>query len=146
MIFCICLRERDDRLHESAREFHRLGLCSRILYYRPLRPDKQLVKSLGLKSPGAYGCFESHRMLARVARQELKCDNMLVFEDDVQFVPDVTSETIQNVARKFHNLPSDWDLFFLGHWPLASGLNIDMEKPQTDHAHRAFCVMAHAYS
>ena len=33
--YCISLKIRDDRAAQAAAEFHKVGLCQRVLFYRP---------------------------------------------------------------------------------------------------------------
>jgi hypothetical protein len=117
-VICICLRERDDRLAESAEQFHRVGLCRHVIYYRPLRPSKDEIKRLGVLKGGAYGCWESHRFATRTAREKWGVERLLIFEDDVQFVDDFTPEMLSRIGEQIDNLPDNWDIFYLGHFPV----------------------------
>lgn len=105
--YCISLRSRDDRAASAAREFHRLGLCRLVRFYRP---DKHPAEP-------KVGVWESHRAigLEALARGQR---TVLVCEDDVRFAPWVGPRTVRAVGRALRSLPPDWTIFFLGHWPI----------------------------
>ncbi|MCS6780065.1 MAG: hypothetical protein NZ555_10240 [Geminicoccaceae bacterium] len=105
--YCISLADRPDRMIRAAREFHRVGLCRTILFYRPDRHPTRVIE----------GIWESHRTVARHA-QARGARTVLIFEDDVAFARWVGPRTVAAVARTFERLPPDWTIFFLGHWPL----------------------------
>lgn len=105
--YCISLRHRADRMAAAAAQFHRLGLCRKLTFFRPEKhPTMPKV-----------GIWESHRAVAleALARDQR---TILVLEDDVQFARHVGPRTVRAVARAFATLPSDWMIFFLGHWPM----------------------------
>jgi glycosyl transferase, family 25 len=106
-VYCISLRERDDRAAAAAAQFHRVGLCRRVLFYRPLRHPRNSTE----------GIWESHR---EVARHALAAGyrTVLIFEDDAIFRPVLTPRKLDRVRRAFRSLPADWTIFYLGHWPL----------------------------
>jgi GR25 family glycosyltransferase involved in LPS biosynthesis len=105
--YCISLKTREDRVAQSAAEFHRSGLCRHTLFYRP---TKHPLK-------GIIGSWESHRAVAQagIARGAKR---ILVFEDDVLFTRQVTARDLADIRTALDGLPSDWQLFHLGHWPL----------------------------
>jgi hypothetical protein len=105
--YCISLRHRDDRASSAAAEFHRVGLCRHVIFYRP-------EKHKGLASTGIW---KSHRhVVLRAAAQGH--DRVLVFEDDVLISRRLRPATVRRMAATIERLPEDWTLFFLGHWPL----------------------------
>jgi hypothetical protein len=127
LVVCISLREREDRLREAAAEFHRTGLCRRVLFYRPTRHPTST----------RTGIWESHRAvaleaLARGAR------TALVFEDDVLFVRDPDARRLRRLAACVRALPPDWTILYLGHLPLKGWL-------VAPRLMRAFSGCAHAY-
>jgi hypothetical protein len=105
--YCISLKSREDRASAVAAEFHRVGLCRQLLFYRPLRYPGR----------GYIGSWESHRAVAEHARAR-GCQTTLIFEDDVQFVRRLTPRSVRAIGRTISGLPPDWMIFFLGHWPL----------------------------
>lgn len=106
-VYCISLAERPDRMVRAAREFHRVGLCRRVVFYRPDRHPTRVIE----------GIWQSHRTVALHAREQ-GAETALIFEDDVAFAAWVGPRTVAAVARAFERLPPDWTIFFLGHWPL----------------------------
>jgi hypothetical protein len=127
MCVCICLRERTDRLEASTTEFHRVGLCGDIFYYRPTKPDLHSVTALGFERPGAFGSWESHRAVARralnldvfaQARARGDLPAIVVVEDDVQFLGDMTDNDLARIDQQVRGLPPDWDVLLLGHAPM----------------------------
>lgn len=105
--YCISLRSRSDRAESAAREFHRVGLCRLVRFYRPERHPTQ----------PKIGIWESHRAvgLEALARGQ---STVLILEDDVRFARHVTPGTARAVRQALERLPPDWTIFFLGHWPI----------------------------
>ncbi len=106
-VYCISLHERDDRMAAAAREFHRIGLCRRVLFYRPTRHPTRVIE----------GIWEAHRAVARHAF-ERGAEHVLTLEDDVRFTRRITTHRLASVRAAIDRLPADWTIFFLGHWPL----------------------------
>jgi hypothetical protein len=107
--YCISLKTREDRVTQAAAEFHRVGLCRRVTFYRPDKHPRN----------GFIGSWTSHRDVARHAL-ERGCERTLICEDDVLFTRRIRPATLRAVERALHALPADWTIFFLGHWPLAA--------------------------
>lgn len=124
--YCISLKTRPDRAAAVAAEFHRVGLCRRVRFYRP---DKHPRK-------GVIGSWESHRAVAMDAL-ERGARRVLILEDDVRFVR-LGPGTGESIRRALERLPDDWTLFFLGHWPLAAWF-------VGHHVLRTSSACAHAY-
>ena len=106
-VYCISLKSREDRALTVAAQFHKVGLCRQLQFYRPLRYPGR----------GYIGSWESHRAVAEHARQQ-GYQTTLIFEDDVQFVRRMTPRSVRAIGRAIEQLPPDWMIFFLGHWPL----------------------------
>ena len=106
-VYCISLKSREDRATTVAAEFHKVGLCRQVLFYRPLRYPGR----------GYVGSWESHRAVAGHARAR-GCKTTLILEDDVQFVRRLSPRSVRTIGRAIGRLPADWMIFFLGHWPL----------------------------
>ena len=103
-IYCISLQSREDRAASAAAQFHRLGLCRRVVFYRPLKhPTKTVV-----------GIWESHRAVAVHALAH-KQSTVLILEDDVLFAERLRPPTVGAVASALRGLPPDWMIFYLGH-------------------------------
>jgi len=105
--YCISLKSREDRARSAAAEFHRVGLCRQVMFYRP---DKHPVK-------GIIGSWESHRAVGEHALQR-GCGTTLIMEDDVCFSSPLRPGRLRSAARALGGLPPDWTIFFLGHWPV----------------------------
>ncbi|MEQ8860254.1 MAG: hypothetical protein RIC56_16575 [Pseudomonadales bacterium] len=108
-VYCISLKSRGDRVDRVSAEFHRVGLCRQVVFYRP---TKHPVK-------GTIGSWESHRAVAMLALEQ-GAATALVFEDDVQFVRRLSPRRVRAIGRAIRELPQDWNIFYLGHWPLWS--------------------------
>jgi len=106
-VYCISLIDRDDRAALAAREFHKAGLCRRVLFYRPVRHPTRVIE----------GIWESHRAVGRHALDR-GVRTALIFEDDVAFTRRIDRARTARIADAVRRLPPDWTLFFLGHWPL----------------------------
>jgi GR25 family glycosyltransferase involved in LPS biosynthesis len=106
-IYCISLAERPDRLASAAAEFHRVGLCRDVLFYRPKRHPKDPI----------IGIWESHSAVARQAC-ERGHERVLVLEDDIRFARALRPRRLQSIARAMTTLPADWRIFYLGHWAI----------------------------
>lgn len=105
--YCISLREREDRTASATKAFNEVGLTSRLLFYRPTRHP----------TDPARGIWASH---CKVARHALAAGHsrVAIFEDDVRFDRRLSPERLTTIADAIDTLPSDWQLFYLGHWPL----------------------------
>jgi GR25 family glycosyltransferase involved in LPS biosynthesis len=107
--YCISLKSRDDRLAQAAAEFHKVGLCQRVTFYRSDKHPKS----------GFIGSWAAHRAVAMDAL-ERGCERTLICEDDVLFSRRPRPATLRAIEQALHALPPDWMIFFLGHWPLAA--------------------------
>ena len=125
--YCISLKIRDDRAAQAAAEFHKVGLCQRVLFYRPDKHPKN----------GFIGGWDSHRVVAMHALAR-GAGTTLIFEDDVLFTRPVRPQTLRSIARALDRLPPDWLIFFLGHWPLSA-------YPVRPNVLRTSSACSHAY-
>ena len=107
--YCISLETRGDRVAQAAAEFHRVGLCRRVTFYRPDKHPRN----------GFIGSWMSHRDVAMDAL-ERGCARTLICEDGVLFTRRIRPATLRAIERALRALPTDWTIFFLGHWPLAA--------------------------
>jgi len=105
--YCISLESREDRAASAAAQFHRVGLCRHLLFYRPIKHPKS----------AKHGIWESHRAVGEHARQR-GCTRTLIMEDDVLFSRRLQPRKVRAIAQALDSLPPDWMIFFLGHWPL----------------------------
>jgi hypothetical protein len=103
--YCISLWSRKDRAASAAAELHRVGLCRRTMFYRPVKhPTK-----------ASAGIWDSHRTVARRALAKGQA-RVLILEDDVLFSRYLRPRTVRAIGRALANLPRDWMIFYLGHW------------------------------
>ena len=127
--YCISLKTREDRAASAAAQFHEVGLCRHVLFYRPQKhPSSPIV-----------GIWDSHRAVGMHAR-ERDCNRVLIMEDDILFKPRLQPRKVFNIVRALDNLPPDWWIFFLGHWPFWAypvGTNILRSKSACAHAYIA---------
>lgn len=106
-IYCISLQSREDRAASAAAQLHRLGLCCRTVFYRPLRhPTKPVI-----------GIWELHRAVAAHALAHGQ-STVLILEDDVLFGARIRPRTVRAIAGALRGLPPDWMIFYLGHMAL----------------------------
>ncbi len=106
-VYCLSLKTRNDRAQRVAKEFHRVGLCQKVKFYRP---DRHPVK-------GIIGSWESHRAVSQHALEH-QLENALICEDDVLFAGKLTPKKLRSIGQTLGQLPSDWRIFYLGHWPV----------------------------
>jgi glycosyl transferase, family 25 len=105
--YCISLRERPDRAAAAAAEFHRVGLCQRVIFFRPTKPRRAVRIAI----------WQSHRRVAEHALDHGR-SRVLVFEDDVMFARRIQPDAVRAVGEVMATLPRDWMLLYLGHWPI----------------------------
>jgi GR25 family glycosyltransferase involved in LPS biosynthesis len=99
-VWCICLKERDDRHTYITNEFKRIGLIDKVNWHRPEK----------CKDGGRIGCFNSHKYCMITSLNKNK--HALVFEDDVVFTNDCL-EKIKYI-NKFLCSNRQWDILKLG--------------------------------
>ena len=132
-VYCICIDSRDDRMSNSAVQFHEAGLCNKVLYYRP-----ELDTSTHTKRPGTRGCWESHRAVYQHAKDN-KHKRILVLEDDVVFDTDRMHQRLFDSLSKFLHTKNNWDILLLGYLPLLAVPTVHK------HVSRVIGGMGHAY-
>ena len=124
--YCICLTSRPDRYQHSSKEFHRLGLCVQMEYFRPIKPESEKVTQMGFDRVQAVASWQSHREVAIRALEnplnfetsEDKLGCVLIFEDDVQFTRNFNLDMLEKIKQQIRRLPPDWDIFYLGYFPV----------------------------
>jgi hypothetical protein len=106
--YCINLRSRPDRRASALARFRATGIDeNRVTFVDGL--DGRLLDHPGDISDGQAGCAASHLF---VMHQAARCGarHVLIFEDDVQLVPDFASRLESALAR----CPATYDLFHVG--------------------------------
>jgi hypothetical protein len=99
-IWCICLKERDDRYHSIINEFKKINILNYVQFYRPNK----------CKDGGRIGCFNSHKHCMLQTLNNNK--HALIFEDDIIF----SEDWVKNIQlfKKFLNSCIKWDIFKFG--------------------------------
>ncbi len=110
--FCINLKRRPDRRSEAEAEFAKYqipvmfidGVDGKELNFPvTVSRDSQVV------SKGDYGCTLSHLSVVKLAKEK-KLPYYWVFEDDIEFHPDLQ----QLLIPFLHQVPENWDMVYLG--------------------------------
>lgn len=103
-IYCINLDRRTDRWEECLKEFDKHGLDVE-------RFSAKDGKEIDLPYPHAseLGGTISHLNVIKKAK-ELNLENVLILEDDVEFVSDLNIQ----LEKIFQLLPNDWDMIYFG--------------------------------
>jgi glycosyl transferase family 25 len=105
---CINLDRRPERWRRMQRRFARHGLAPVERF--PAVDGADLAPPAGWTDPpGAYGCLLSHLAVVREARRR-GAPQVLIFEDDAVF----HSELQERFAACAAEIPTDWDMLFLG--------------------------------
>jgi GR25 family glycosyltransferase involved in LPS biosynthesis len=95
-IFCINLDRRVDRWEQAQKEFEKAGILDKV----------ERFSAYNLPYATARGNHLSHAACIKKAKEN-NCENVLIFEDDVEWLNDP-------LILKRVDLPTDWDLFYLG--------------------------------
>lgn len=127
-IYCICLRESEDRYNSSLKEFKKIGIDDRVTYYRPDRDQRG----------GRIGCWNSHVACMKFALDSGK-QYALIFEDDIKFIENWNQQI--NTIETFLKQEPDWDIFRIGSTiiyfsePSISSPNIWQSKSRCMHSY-----------
>ena len=100
------LAHRSDRRAEMAEQLALVGLSfdsPNVSLFSAVRPQD----AGGFESIGARGCFMSH---LQILREAMPLRNVLIFEDDLDFVPDAPAR----VRAALQALPDSWGMFYGG--------------------------------
>jgi len=100
--FVINLKTRPDRRRETEQELRNIGFAGAGFHVVTKPEDPGLFRTQGER-----GCFESH---VAIWQQCLGARNVLVMEDDVQFVGDFAQR-----VPLLETLPADWDIVYVGY-------------------------------
>ncbi len=128
-VYCICLKERNDRYQQIVEDFHKIGLCRITTFYRPIRDVRG----------GEAGCYESHRAVLTDALLESN-EHVLVLEDDAQFVK-LTPKKLRRVKEEYSKFRDTNSIYHLGHYSILSV----MVTLRTKIAMPEKSTLAHAY-
>lgn len=144
-IFCINLARRPDRRAQAEAEFAKYGIP--VEFVEGIDgldlPLQNMISKDGLKvSRGDLGCTLSHLKIVRMAKQQ-NLKNYFVFEDDVEFAPDINNL----FDTYFAQVPVNYDLLYLGgnHMGGFDMLTANIAKIHLTYTTHAIGVQAKAY-
>lgn len=123
LIYCINLKNRPDRWDKVQKEFKKIGIIS------------ERFDAIENKENPVYGCSESHIEILTHAEKQNK--NVLIFEDDVEFI-NVNNNEIEKAVQELSK--TEWEIFFLGGNILRPAFQISKHL-----ARLSQCYSAHAY-
>lgn len=124
--FVINLKRRDDRLKE-------LKLPFEYTIFEAT-DGKSVFSEYPVKQQGFMGCWDSHRRLFNIIKEE-NLEYSLIMEDDVDVV-DNFNERLNEVISE---LPNDWDLLYLGGWNVG---DIVKYSDKLNHAKKVYTTHA----
>ena len=107
-IYCINLSSRADRWDMCLRQFSKFGM-SDVQRFDAVKYNNP---KLSAKANGHIGCGLSHYNIIKEAKLK-NYSNILVLEDDFIFLKEPYEFNIK-LKKSLDELPSDWDLFYLG--------------------------------
>ena len=107
-IYCINLSSRTDRWDMCLRQFSKFGM-SDVQRFDAVKYNNP---KLSAKANGHIGCGLSHYNIIKEAKLK-NYSNILVLEDDFIFLKEQNEFNIK-LKKSLDELPSDWDLFYLG--------------------------------
>lgn len=99
-MYCINLDHRTDRWEHAQKEFEKVGILDRVKRFSAKKEDD-----------GRVGIINSNLAIIKMAKSK-GLNNVLVFEDDVEFIVDNPEKYLKKAILQIGNL--DWALFYLG--------------------------------
>ena len=128
-IYVINLDERIDRWEHAQEEFKKAGILDRVQRFSGIRD-----------ADGRLGIIKSNLAIIKIAKEK-KLKNVLIFEDDVQFIVDNPQEVLAKTIQQIGNIK--WHLFYLG---ANTHQKLTKFKPNLILLKNAFAVHSMAYS
>lgn len=128
-IYCINLDERVDRWEHAKLEFEKAGILDKVKRF-------SAIKNID----GRVGIIQSNLAIIKMAKEK-KLKNVLVFEDDVEFIVDNPQDVLQKTINQIGNIK--WYLFYLG---ANTHEKLIKFKPNLILLKNAFAVHSMAYS
>lgn len=128
-IYCINLDERTDRWEHAQEEFKRVGILDRVIRFSAIRDVD-----------GRLGIIKSNLAIIKIAKEK-KLKNVLIFEDDVQFIVDNPQDVLAKTIQQIGNIK--WHLFYLG---ANTHQKLTKFKPNLILLKNAFAVHSMAYN
>ena len=105
--YCLSLPRRTDRRQGAAAQFRAAGLDSSVTFFDAI--EGAALDHPRVVSDGQAGCAASHLAALRAARAAGH-RHVLIFEDDVELVPDFLNRMTTSFAR----CPASYDLCYVG--------------------------------
>jgi glycosyl transferase family 25 len=128
-IYCINLKEREDRYSSSLAEFKKYSIP--VEYYRvnrnKINPD--------------LGCFNSHTRICKEALNK-GYNNIIIFEDDIEATKHLNKEAIEKIVSFLKK--AEWSIFYLGCFPWS--FFSDTKKTSFNSIFKCKAFGAHAYA
>ncbi|MCK9416222.1 hypothetical protein M0Q97_06150 [Candidatus Dojkabacteria bacterium] len=128
-IYVINLDERIDRWEHAQEEFKKAGILDRVQRFSGIRD-----------ADGRLGIIKSNLAIIKIAKEK-KLKNVLIFEDDVQFIVDNPQDILAKTIQQIGNIK--WHLFYLG---ANTHQKLTKFKPNLILLKNAFAVHSMAYS
>jgi len=128
-IWVINLDSRTDRWQHAQEEFKKAGILDKVQRFSAIREDD-----------GRVGVIKSNLAIVKMAKQK-KLKNVLVFEDDFEFIVDDPQKVLQTSIDQAKGI--NWHLFYLG---ANTHEKLIKFKPNLIALRNAFAVHSMAYS
>lgn len=128
-VYCINLREREDRWNLCEEKFKEYGITNYLRF-----DGIKVNGDLSSKKLGQIGCAASFYNVFKDA-YENNYEKILVLEDDFNFTVS-KDEIINNLEKAFKEMPDDWDMFYLG----ANVMNEIMPNPIEKYSENLFKI------
>jgi GR25 family glycosyltransferase involved in LPS biosynthesis len=128
-IYCINLDTRIDRWNHAQEEFKKADILDRVQRFSAIKEDD-----------GRVGVIKSNLAIVKIAKEK-KLKNVLVFEDDFEFIVDNPQKVLQTSINQAQGIK--WHLFYLG---ANTHEKLIKFKPNLILLKNAFAVHSMAYS
>ena len=128
-IFCINLDNRTDRWQHAQEEFKKADILDRVQRFSAIK-----------ETDGRVGVIKSNLAIIKMAKEK-KLKNVLIFEDDVEFIVDDPQVELQKSISQSQGIK--WHLFYLG---ANTHEKLIKFKPNLILLKNAFAVHSMAYS
>lgn len=99
-IYCINIDERTDRWEHAKLEFEKVGIKDRVIRFSAIK-----------ETDGRLGIIKSNLAIINIAKEK-KLKNVLIFEDDFEFIVDNPQDVLQTSINQINNIK--WSIFYLG--------------------------------
>ena len=142
-IYCINLNHRKDRWANCVDQFSKFNFNDRVERFDAIKYNNP---KLSAKANGHIGCGLSHYNIIKEAKLK-NYSNILVLEDDFIFLKEPDEFNIK-LKKSLDELPSDWDLFYLGS-NFVKGYDYEPTERYSDNlikVNTGFCLHSVSYS